>query len=329
MAATSTRQGPPRLSVRRFARGLVAGNKGDVIFKGIALFFTLFILLLAFLMVYEIWDASRVSIAEFGFWSFPFKDVWDPVFRDFGAAHVAVGTLLTSFIAVVIAVPIAIGVALFVTELAPPWASGPVAFLVDILAAIPSIVYGLWAFFVLVPLMQTLGREFLIPTFGWTGLFSGPYWGLGTLTAGVVLAIMIIPIISAVAREVIAQVPRDQSEAMLALGATKWEVLWKVVLPYARAGIVGAVILGLARAIGETMAVTMVIGNNVQITGNLLGLSATMASLIASEFREATYNLYISALIHVGLVLMLISLVVNVVARLLVWMGERKLGGRL
>jgi phosphate transport system permease protein len=329
MAVTSTPQEPPpRISIRRMARGLVAGNKGDVVFKGTALLFTLFIVLIAGLMVFEIWDASRPSIAEFGFFTFPFSDAWDPVFRDFGAAHVAVGTLLTSFIAVVIAVPIAIGVALFVTELAPPWLRGPVAFLVDILAAIPSIVYGLWAFFVLVPLMRDLGNNFLIPTLGWTGLFSGPYWGLGTLTAGVVLAVMIIPIISAVAREVIAQVPRDQSEAMLALGATKWEVLWKIVLPYARAGIVGAVMLGLARAIGETMAVTMVIGNRVELTQNLLGLNATMASLIASEFREATYNLYISALIHVGLVLMMISLFVNIVARLLVWMGERKIGVR-
>jgi len=330
MAVTTTDPNtPPRFSIRRTAQGLVAGNRGDLIFKSVALFFTLFILLLAFLMVFEIWRSSLPSIREFGFWTFPFQDTWDPVFRDFGAAHVAVGTLVTSAIAVILAVPIAIGIALFVTELAPPWARGPVAFLVDILAAIPSIVYGLWAFFVLVPAMMWAGNTFLIPWFGWTGLFSGPQWGLGTLTAGVVLGVMIIPIISAVSREVIAQVPREQGEAMLALGATRWETIWKVILPYARAGIVGAIILGLARAIGETMAVTMVIGNRVELQENLLGLNATMASLIASEFREATYSLYVSALIHVGLVLMFISLIVNMIARVLVWTGERRLSGRL
>jgi phosphate transport system permease protein len=249
------------------------------------------------------------------------------VFRDFGALHVAYGTLVSSLIAVVIAVPVALGIALFITEMAPPWLRGPVAFLVDILAAIPSIVYGLWAFFVLVPMIRTPISPFLIDNFGWTGLFSRPAFGLSILAAGVVLAIMIVPIISAVAREVIMQVPRDQPEAMLALGATKWETISKTILPYARTGIMGAVILGLARAIGETMAVTMVIGNRVAMDGNLLGPGATMASLIASEFREATYDLYISALIHVGFVLMLISLGVNVLARLLVWFAAGRIGG--
>lgn len=325
-AATSERR-PPKINIRRSLRRAVSGNRGDVIFKGIALFFTLCILLLAILMVYEVWNASRPSIAEFGFFSFPFRDVWDPVFRDFGARHVIVGTLLTSAIAVVIAVPIAIGIALFVTELAPVRLRGPVAFLVDILAAIPSIVYGLWAFFVLVPIMRDTVNPLLISWFGWTGFVSRGGFGLGIMTAGIVLAIMIVPIISAVSREVIAQVPREQPEAMLALGATRWETIWKVILPFARTGIVGAVILGLARAIGETMAVTMVIGNNNNVPENLIGLGATMASIIANEFREATYSLYVSALIHVALVLMIISLIVNVIARMFVWYAARRMAG--
>ncbi len=326
---TSTTAGERGFSAwaRRRMRRAFSGNRGDVIFRSIALLFTIFILVLAFMMTYEIWDSSRPSIKEFGFFAFMSSTAWDPVFRDFGALHVAVGTIVSAFIAVVIAVPIAIGIALFISELAPPWLRGPVAFLVDILAAIPSIVYGLWGFFVLVPFMFTTLNPFLIEWFGWTGLFARPQFGVSMLAAGIVLAIMIVPIISAVAREVIAQVPSEQSEAMLALGATRWEAIWKVILPYARTGIVGAVILGLARAIGETMAVTMVIGNRIALDENLLAPNATMASLIASEFREATYSLYVSALIHVALVLLLISLTVNVIARLLVWQSTRRLQG--
>lgn len=309
-------------------QALLSGNPGDVIFRGIALFFTLCILVLAALMVYEVWLGSQPSIEAYGFWSFIRSTDWDPVALKFGAFHVAVGTIVSSFIAVVVAVPIAIGIALFVTELAPPWARGTVAFLVDILAAIPSIVYGLWGFFVMVPFMRDNVFNRLADWLGWTPFFGRPQYGVSMLAAGFILAIMIVPIISAVAREVIRQVPRDQSEAMLALGATRWETLWKAVLPFARTGIVGAVILGLARAIGETMAVTMVIGNRLSLESNLLAPNATMASLIASEFREAAYDLQVAALIHVGLVLMLISLTVNVIARVLVWTAARKVKGR-
>jgi phosphate transport system permease protein len=312
----------------RAVRGELSGNRGDVTFKLIALFFTLLILALAVLLVTMVVRESMPSIEEFGFWSFIVSTEWNPVAREFGAAHVAIGTLVSSFIALVIAVPVAVGIALFVTELAPPWLRGPVAFLVDILAAIPSIVYGLWGIFVLIPFMHGTLNPFLIDWFGWTGLFARPQFGLSMLAAGIVLAIMVVPIVSAVAREIIAQVPRDQPEAMLALGATRWETIWHAVLPYARVGIVGAVILGLARAIGETMAVTMVIGNWPTITSNLLAANATMASLIATQFREATFNLHISALIHVGLVLMIISLLVNAAARILVWSVTRGTTGR-
>lgn len=313
----------------RAVRAEFTGNTGDVVFKSVALLFTLLIVVLAGLLVTMVARESMPSIREFGFFSFVVSTEWNPVTREFGAAHVAVGTLVAALIALVIAVPVAVGIALFVTELAPPWLRGPVAFLVDILAAIPSIVYGLWGIFVLIPFMHGTLNPFLIDWLGWTGLFARPQFGYSMLAAGLVLAIMVVPIISAVTREVIAQVPRDQPEAMLALGATRWETIWHAVLPYARAGIVGAVILGLARAIGETMAVTMVIGNWTEIRANLLATNATMASLIASQFREATFSLHISALIHVGLVLMIISLIVNASARLLVWtVGRGRSGGR-
>jgi phosphate transport system permease protein len=302
------------------AREQVTGSPGDVIFRLIALGFTLIILALAVMMVYNVWNGAQQSIDTFGFFAFMRTEQWDPVFREFGALHVIVGTLASSLIAVVLAVPIALGISLFITELAPPVLRSPVAFIIDILAAIPSIVYGLWGIYVLIPfLMNNIYEPVLLGYFDWLPIFSRPSFGFSLLTAGIILAIMIVPIISAISREIIAAVPAAQKEGMLALGATRWEVMWKVILPYARAGIVGAIILGLARAIGETMAVTMVIGNANFISANVLGPSATMASIIANEFREATTSIHVSALIHVGLVLMIISLIVNVMARLLVW----------
>ncbi len=307
---------------RRFtagARNQVSGSAGDVIFRLVALAFTLIILALAGSLVFTVWDGARPSIGEFGFFGFMSTEEWNPVFGEFGARHIILGTLVSSLIAVILAVPVALGIALFITELAPPSLRGPVAFIIDILAAIPSIVYGLWGMMVLVPFIAGNLNDPLIDYLGWTPFFGRPAFGLSLLAAGIILAIMIVPIISAVAREIIYSVPAAQKEGMLALGATRWEVMWKVVLPYARVGIVGAIILGLARAIGETMAVTMVIGNAGYFVANLLAPSATMASLIANEFREAGTSLHVSALIHVGLVLMIVSLIVNIAARLLVW----------
>ncbi len=301
----------------------LSGSPGDLVFKGLTLSMTLCILVLAGLMVYEVATGAKESIQTFGVFGFLSSTAWNPVTKEFGVLPVMVGTLVSSLIAILLAVPVALGIAIFVTQMAPPRIGGPVAFLVDILAAIPSIVYGLWGFFVMVPWIRSSLAPFLINYLGWLPLFRGPSFGVSMLAAGFILAIMIIPIISAVAREVISQVPQAQKEGMLALGATQWDTIRRVVIPYARAGIMGAVILGLARALGETMAVTMIIGNAHKLTWSLLQPNSTMASIIANEFTEATYSLYTSALIHVGLVLMVIALIVNVLARLLVWSVAR------
>ncbi|MEX0762128.1 MAG: phosphate ABC transporter permease subunit PstC [Dehalococcoidia bacterium] len=313
---------PNRLTVTNMVvktRAAFSQNPGDVIFKGLALMFTLGILLLAALLVVQVITGSLESIREFGFFQFIVSTEWNPVSRQFGALHVLVGTLVSSLIAVVLAVPVAVGIALFITEVGPRWMRGPVGFLVDVLAAIPSIVFGLWGAFVMLPWLLETVNPFLVDNFGWIPIFEGPSYGVSLFAAGIILAVMIVPIISAVAREIIYQVPQSQKEGMIAIGATRWETVWKVILPYARTGIIGGVILGLARAIGETMAVTMVIGNRTELTWSILQQNATMASLIANEFREATYDLYVSSLIHVGLVLMIVALLVNILARLLVW----------
>jgi phosphate transport system permease protein len=233
------------------------------------------------------------------------------------------GTLVSSFLALLLAVPLAIGVAVFLTEMCPRSLRGPLGFLTELLAAIPSVVYGLWAVFVLVPLLREHVNPILIKTLGWTGLFTEPNFGLGLFSAGVILAIMILPIISSLTREVMTAVPHSQREAVLALGATRWEMIRMGVLRNARIGIVGSVILGLGRALGETMAVTMIIGNRPEITKNLLGLGHSMAAVIASEFSEASDDLYLSALIEIGLALFLVTIVVNIFARLLVWAVTR------
>ncbi len=250
---------------------------------------------------------------------------WDVANGHFGAAPALFGTLVSSAIALIIATPLAIGVAIFLSEFSPSWLRQPVGFLVDLLAAIPSVVYGLWGIFVLIPLL----REYVMPFFrdtlhlGATPLFSGPAYGPSMLAAGIILAIMALPYISAVSREVLMAVPRSQREAALALGATRWEMIRDAVVPYARSGIIGGIMLGLGRALGETMAVTMVIGNRPEISASLLAPGYTMASLIANEFSEATNDLHLSALMAVGAVLFLITLIVNAVARWLVWSVSR------
>jgi phosphate transport system permease protein len=251
---------------------------------------------------------------------------WDVGNGEFGAAPAIFGTIVSSTVALIIATPLAIGIAVFLSEFAPRWLQQPVAFLVDLLAAIPSVVYGLWGIFVLIPLLRTYVMPFLRDTLhlGATPFFSGPMYGPSMLAAGLILAIMALPYISAVSREVLRAVPRSQREAALALGATRWEMIWDAVLPYAKSGIIGGVILGLGRALGETMAVTMVIGNRPEIAASLFAPGYTMASLIANEFSEATNDLHLSALMAVGGVLLLITILVNAVARWLVWRVSRE-----
>jgi len=216
-------------------------------------------------------------------------------------------------------VPLSIGVAVYVTEMCPMKLRSIISFLVELLAAIPSVIYGLWAVFVLAPLLRNYLEPFLAKTLGWTGLFTGPMYGIGMLAAGIILAIMIVPIISSITREVLSAVPQSQREAVLALGATRWEMIRMGVLRNARIGIVGGIILGLGRALGETIAVTMVIGNRPEVAKSLFAPGYTMASVIANEFTEATGDLYLSALVEIGLALFLVTLVVNALARLLVW----------
>jgi phosphate transport system permease protein len=274
------------------------------------------------LIVYELVSRSSLSWHAFGFKFFGGSD-WDPVNEKFGALPFIYGTLVSSLVALVIAVPLSIGVAVFTTEMCPKALRGPLSFFVELLAAIPSVIYGLWAIFVLVPILSQYVQPVVAKTLGWTGLFEGHLYGYSMLAAGVILAIMIIPIISSITREVLMVVPQHQREGVLALGATRWEMIRVGVLRNARAGIVGAIILGLGRALGETMAVTMVIGNNPQIQKSLFAPGYTMASVLANEFSEATGDVYLSALVEIGLALFLVTILVNALAQLLVWTVTR------
>ena len=269
----------------------------------------------------ELYLQSRLSIEEFG-WHFWATDTWDPVMGEFGARPFIWGTLYSSLLALLLAGPIALGIAIFTSELAPNWLRRPLVFLTELLAAIPSIVYGLWGMFVLVPLV----RQLQLQTPEWlaaTPFFSGPPLGIGMLAAALILAVMVIPFTSSVAREVLKAVPQSQREGAYALGATQWEAI-RMTLFYARTGIIGAVMLGLGRALGETMAVTMLIGNKPQITASLYAPQYTMAAVIANEFTEATNDLYLNALVEIGLVLFIITLAINVLSRLLIWSMNRR-----
>ncbi len=280
------------------------------------------VLALVGLIVYELITKSSLSWHAFG-WKFFFQSDWDPVNDQFGALPFVYGTIVSSILALLIAVPLAVGVAVYITEMAPRWLRGALAFTTELLAAIPSVIYGLWAIFVLVPLLRQYLQPWLAKYLGWTGLFEGPPYGIGMLAAGIILAIMVVPIVSSITREVMTAVPQQQREAVLALGATRWEMIRTGVLRNARAGIMGGVILGLGRALGETMAVTMVIGNRPEIAKSLFAPGYTMASVIANEFSEATGDLYLSALVEVGLALFLVTIIVNIVAQLLVWTVTR------
>ncbi len=292
-------------------------------FKAIAYVFGCSIIAMLGLMVWEMFRGSSFSFAKYGF-NFLFSSDWDPVMEEFGAWPFIYGTIVSSLLALAIATPISIGIAIFLVEIAPKWFRDIVGFLIELLAAIPSIVYGLWGIFVLGPIIREYIAPVFINTLGtFIPFFAGPSFGVGMFTAGVILAIMIIPTIASISREVLSVVPDAQREAALALGATKWEMIRTAVLTYARSGILGAMIIGLGRAIGETMSVTMVIGNKPEVPDSIFDPAYTMASVIANEFNEASSDIYLSTLIEIGFLLFAVTLLVNIIARVLVWSTSR------
>ena len=301
------------------------GRVGDRVFEGLTTAFALVVLLVPAAMLLELVSASRKALVAFG-GSFVTSSTWDPVHGSFGALPFLFGTLVSSLLALALAVPVSLGVAIFLAELAPPRARSPLAFLVELLAAIPSVVYGFWGIFVLVPVLRDHVEPWLVAHLGFLPLFQGPPLGFGMLAAGVVLAIMIVPTVSSIVREVLRAVPVTQREAAIGLGATPWDTIRLAVLPSARSGIVGAVLLGLGRALGETMAVTMVIGNRPKISASLLEPATSMASALANEFAEADSDLYLSALSELALLLFGVALVLNLLARGLVGATKSRLG---
>jgi phosphate transport system permease protein len=287
------------------------------------------VLLLVFGIGYELWQNSVLSREAFG-WNFIVTSEWDPALnKTFGALPFIFGTLTTSAIALLVAVPLGVGTAIFLAEIAPGWLRQPMGFLVELLAAVPSVVYGLWGLFVYIPFFVRPLAEGLNKSFSFLPLFAGPVFGPSRLAAGLLLAIMVFPTISAVSRDVLLAIPNAQREAALALGSTRWETIWQVLIPYGLSGLLGAIILGLGRALGETIAVTMVIGNNLDLSASLLHPGYTMASIIANEFTEATYNLYLHALIEIGLILFVMTLLINLIARLLIWRVSRRLSAEV
>jgi phosphate transport system permease protein len=300
-------------------------STGDRIYRWLTTGFAVAIPVLLVFIAFEVIAAAWPAFRQFGF-GFLTSSVWDPVRQQFGAAPMIYGTVVSSVLALILAAPLAIGVAIFLSEFSPRWLRQPVSFLVDLLAAIPSVVYGLWGIFFLLPLLRERVMPFLANTLGLgnTPFFSGPAYGNSMLGASVILAIMVLPYISAVSREVLMAVPRSQREAALAMGATRWEMIRDAVVPYARSGILGGIILGLGRALGETMAVTMLIGNRHEISTSLFAPGYTLASVIANEFVEATNELHTAALMACGAVLLIVTLVVNAIARWLVWSVARE-----
>jgi phosphate transport system permease protein len=304
----------------------------DAAFRATTAVFAFGILLLIGVIAYQLTTNAWDSITTFGF-GFLSGTTWDPVDEPghniFGALPFIYGTVVAAALALLIAVPLSLGVAIFLAELAPPWLRAPTSFAVELLAAIPSVVYGFWGITILVPFSRMHLEPWLYQNLGFLPLLGKPASGHDLLAAGMILSLMILPIIAAVAREVMLAVPVAQREALLALGATRWEVIRRVVVPYSRSGLLGAVILGLGRALGETMAVTMVIGNNPQIVASLLQPADSIASRIANEFTEANSPLHLSALIELGLLLFAVTIVVNSLARLLVWRVARRPQGEI
>jgi phosphate transport system permease protein len=320
MAASTTLAHDAPSAVRRFLKRLRAGEEISYL---VTLAAATTVIVLVVLLVYQLWINSTLPIHKFG-WSFLKGTNWDPNSGDFGALPFIYGTCVTSALALLIAVPTGIGAAIFLAELAPPRLSNATTFLIELLAAVPSVIYGLLGIFILIPLMRTYFVPAIKATLGFLPLFNGPFYGVSVFSAGIVLSIMVVPFIISVSREVLIAVPTDQREAALALGATKWEATWDIVIPNARTGIIGSIFLALARALGETMAVTMVIGNTPQIVASLFAPGYSIAAVIANEFTEATGDLYLSSLIFLGLVLFGLTIVINAVARILILTTERR-----
>ena len=298
-------------------------TSGDEIARLVTTLFASLILLLTLGIVWELWIHSALARQKFGF-GFLTSTSWNPVTDQFGALPFIYGTVITSVLALLIAVPLGVGAAIFLAELAPPRISSAFTFFIELLAAVPSVIYGLLAIFTLVPLMRDSIGPFLKARLGLLPIFSGPIFGVGYLTAGMILAIMTLPFIISISRDSLLEVPTEQREAALALGATRWESTWHVVVPYARLGIFGSIFLGLARALGETMAVTMVIGNDPSIHASLLAPGYTIAAIIANEFAEATGDLYLQSLVALALVLFVLTIVINALARLLIIATTRR-----
>lgn len=323
MAAPTTTALPARPSGRAqsFQQRL---RSGDDLAYGITLAAALAVLAITTLLVFELYLNSALSRHKFG-WAFLYTRIWDPNGEQFGALPFIYGTVVTSALALLIGIPLGVGAAIFLAELAPPGISSGLTFLIELLAAVPSVIYGMLGIFILVPALVKM-EEPIRHVLGWTPLFQGPFYGLSLLAAGVVLALMIIPYIISISREVILAVPNDQREAALALGATRWESTWDVVVPFAYKGITGSIFLALARALGETMAVTMVVGNDPKISASLFSTGYSIAAVIANEFNNASGQMHTSALIELGLVLFALTIVINGAARILVASTSSKAG---
>ncbi len=294
------------------------GINGDLVYKRVTAFFALVILAILGLMIFEMTKESLPSIGKFG-WRFLTSREWDAVQGEFGSLPYLYGSVISAVLSILLATPLSVATALFITEIAPQKLGTVIASLVELLAAIPSVIYGLWGVLVMAPWLQQTVQPWLSEHLGFLPFFSGAPYGVSMMAGVLILAIMIVPIITAISREVLLAVPQSQREAAIALGATRWEMIRMAVLPYGRSGILGAVILGLGRAIGETMAVTMVIGNSPQISLSLLSPAYTMPSVIANEFAETTSKLHSSALMEIGLILLVVTLIINIMARLLIW----------
>lgn len=325
MASTSTtlKGASPLAGSRSFLAKL---RDGDEIARLLTFLFAATVVLVTVLVVWELWINSALPRHKFGFHFFV-TETWDPIVDEFGALPFIYGTVVTSAVSLFIAIPFGIGAAIFLAELAPPRISDTLQFFIDLLAAVPSVIYGLLGVFIIVPVVRTVIYPALNKPLGFLPIFKGPSYGVGFITAGIVMAIMVIPYIISVSREVLLSVPRDQREAALALGSTRWESTWKVVVPFARTGIMGSIFLALARALGETMAVTMVIGNTPKIAASLFAPGYSIAAVIANEFTEATGDLYLQALIELGLVLFLLTFILNGLAQLLILLTTQKGSG--
>jgi phosphate transport system permease protein len=307
------------ITIERTRRGH-QGQIGDPAFRGATTFFAALVLIILGGVIVSLVNGAALALGKFG-WGFLTTDAWNPVTEKFGALAAIYGTLVTSAIAMLIGIPLALGVAIFITELCPVWLKRPLGIMIELLAAIPSIIYGIWGLFVLAPFLQAYVQPAIIATLGNLpgigALFAGPPLGIGVFTAGLILGIMVLPFISSIMRDVFETVPAILKESAYGLGATTWEVMWQVVVPYTRVGVIGGVMLGLGRALGETMAVTFVIGNGHRIQTSILQPGTTIAATLANEFSEATGDIYLSSLFGLGFILFIITFVVLAVAKLM------------